>query len=257
MKIELKLILSVIKEAVKAETYIKGTIDRAAGGDQHATNAVAFHETAGDEKVHERKIVRGIWTSADKLRSYIQDYLDVDGSSVSDNNALAIDESADTITLKLNVSDRYNKANSDALARLCSKYIEDNTLVLWWGATGNQTQTQYYNTLLTEDMSAIQRLFIKKAPDAPTATYTTTLTLSGEQLTALVGEHNTITYTIDAGAIDDIDIISLDPSIAFGERDENKKICVHTRSTGYCEMKVFSRHNDTLSKVLRVTVVEE
>lgn len=256
MKIQLNLVLSLIVEAVKAETYIKGTVDRAAGGDQHASNAVAYHETAGDETVHERKIIRGIWTSSDKLRSYIQDYLDVDGASVADNNTLTVDEANDKIVLTLNVSERFNKANSDALARLCSKYIEDNTLVLWWGAI-NQQQMQYYNALLVEDMAGIQRLFNKRAPSIPETRYTTTLELSGEQLETYVGEHNTITYSIDDGVIDDIDIISLDPYIARGERDENYSICVHPRHSGYCEMKVFSRHNDRISKVLRVFVVEE
>lgn len=255
MEITLNLVLSVIVEAVKAETYIKGAIDRAAGGDQHATNGVAYHETAGDESVHERKIIRGIYTSADKLRSYIQDYLDVAGSSTADNNAVVISESADSIKLKLVVGERFNKANSDALARLSSKYIEDNTLVLWWGAI-NQQQAQFYSTLLVEDMSAIQRLFIKKAPSAPATTYTTSLTISGSTLEMAVEDDETITYTLSNGAVDDIDIVSSDPFIATGERNEGKLLII-AKHKGYCQMKVFSRHNDTLSKTINVTVKQE
>ena len=57
MKITFTINHSLAIEAVKSETYIKGSIDEAAN--QNATK-LRFNETAGDISVHERKLEKDL-----------------------------------------------------------------------------------------------------------------------------------------------------------------------------------------------------
>lgn len=254
MKVELKLVLSLILEAVKAETHLKARMDRSAGDNQSVSNAVAYHEDAGDEEVHERKLLRGIYTSVDKLRSYITDYMSDLGVAVSDNNIQSeINSDNDTITITLDVTDRFNVANNDALARYCSKYVEDNTLVLWWGAI-NQSQMQYYQALLADDLAAIQRLFTKRASHTPIPTYTHTLTLSAGVVNVYLGESETISYEIDDNALDDIKAKVTGCNIARVEGVGNGVLSVSGLRVGRTTLIVESRHNSEARKEIAVMV---
>lgn len=258
MQIKLNLILSLIVEAVKAETYIKGTIDRAAGNDQHASNGVSYHETAGDEEVHERKILRDIYTSSDKLRTFIQDYLVDSSSSVGSNIVVDINKDTDSIILTLEANNRFRKSNADSLARLCSKFIQDETLVLWWTAIGSQSQIQYYTTLANEDTTAIQRLFVKSAPRAVVIPYTSKITIMGgphAQMTIEKGEETTITYTIDDDVIDDVEIVADCPKIDM-LRPNSNEIKIKGISSGVCHVTLYSLHDETVYASLTIVVKE-
>lgn len=202
MQVTLKLFISVILEAVKTETQLKGRIDKA----QNPQLAeLAHHETAGDEAMHERKLMRGIYTSLDKLKVAIIDFLEQKGTAYGDNAiASDINEQNDTITITLALHDRFNGALADTLARLCSKYIEDSTLVFWWGATGIASQAQFYQALLVEDFASITRAFTKKPAFATEIPYTSKISVEASEIHVLLGEEFDLTYAIDGGCRDDI-----------------------------------------------------
>ena len=251
MRIELNLVLSLIMEAVKAETYIKGRIDRATveNGEQ-----LAYHETAGDEVTHERKLMRGIYTSSDKLRGWLQDYLNNEGGHVGGNDfKMIVDEATDKISFELVVSERFNRSNNDALARSMSKFIEDNTLALWWG-TFNEKEAAYYQGLVTEDIAGIQRLLMKTAPRVPVLSYPTKVECDVDEVSVGVGEEQVVSYRIDGDCIDDIDWLCDRPRMAECEKGDGGTFTVRGRYGGVCHVVLFSRHNSEVYKELLVSV---
>lgn len=263
MEIKLNLIIPVIVEAVKAETYIKGTIDRASGNDQHASNAVAFHETAGDEEVHERKIMRGIYTSSDKLCSFIQDYLAESNNTIGDNAIVNVNETTGVIELKISLTNRFRKPNSNSLARLCSKFIEDQTLVWWWGAIGNANQIQFYQAMLTEDKDAILRLFIKTAPTAVEVPYTSEVSITDSDGDAIAStgisidanDSFTIKYELDENVLDDIEVISDNGNVTISRLD-NHQIKITGKRNGVSNVTLYSIHDETVYASVKVTVTD-
>ena len=154
------IIRSVIVDAVKTDTHIKGTIDKSL--DEKASR-VAYNETAGDEEYHLRKIDRTITASAENLVAEISDML-------SGNAQVTPDYTSDTEKIKISVGvdARFNTSFAPTLARLSSEYITNYVLVLWWGAiTNGQNQVQFYNSLAQSYLNSIRKCFNKMAPAAP------------------------------------------------------------------------------------------
>ena len=158
--LKIEILRSVIVDAVKTDTHIKGTIDKSL--DERASRA-AYNETAGDEAYHERKIDRTITASAENLVAEISDMLS--------GNAEVQADFDDTEKIKINVGvdARFNTSFAPTLARLSSEYITNYVLVLWWGAiTNGQNQVQFYTQLSNSYLNSIRKCFNKMAPTAPT-----------------------------------------------------------------------------------------
>lgn len=252
MQIKLNLVKSLIIESVKAETYIKGEIDKSSA---QGINKLAYNEQAGDDEHHERKLVRTMYTALGELKGMLSNYLDNSGTSSGDNIVSEVEDDTDSIVLTINVSSRFNKAYSDSLAKLCSKYIEDKMLVLWWG-TINQNQAAFYSNLVTSDIDSIERCFNKTAPSAPKIGYTTKINLMPSDYSTLdmnIGDEEQISYSIDAGALDDIEILIADENIAKAYRTSNG-FSVFAANAGVTTAKLFSLHNDTVSKIITIQV---
>lgn len=249
--IKLNLVISLILEAVKAETFIRGNIDKAANDTAYKQ---AYHEEAGDEQFHERKLMRSIYTAAEELKGMLGDYVSRQGPSLADNIICEIAEDTDSIVFTLNVSGRFNTAFTTSLARLCSKYIEDKSLMLWWG-TFDQTQATYYATLCANDATAISRCFNKTAPRVPKIPFTKSIKLEGDTIELAVGERASITYTIDAEVIDDIEAITKDHYVAKVDRDCDG-FAITGCHPGETTAKLFSLHNDKVATELTVKVIE-
>lgn len=249
MQIRLSLVLSVIVEAVKAETYFKGKADRAT--DEKASQ-LAYHETAGDDFTDERKIMRDIYTSCDTLRAFLSEYASGERSHTGDNITLLVDEPGDHILMTLDVSRRFNLTNTDALARKCSEFITYRATMLWWVPINGQ-HAQYYLQLLEQVKIDIPRFFIKTPPRPPRAAYTGEIKLSVNALTLAEGETGRVGMEIDDWCADDIELRTDNPDIALGER-RDKGFTVVARHKGTCDIVAYSRHNTDICRVLRVTV---
>ena len=156
----IEILRSVIVDAVKTDTHIKGTIDKSI--DEKASR-VAYNETAGDEAYHLRKIDRTITASAENLVAEISDML-------SGNTEINPDYSDPSkIKISVGVDARFNTSFAPTLARLSSEYITNYVLVLWWGAiTNGQNQVQFYSQLSNSYLNYIRKCFNKVAPAAPT-----------------------------------------------------------------------------------------
>lgn len=160
--LKIEIIRSVIIDAVKTDTHIKGTIDKSL--DERASRA-AYNETAGDEAYHERKIDRTITASAENLVAEISDMLS--GNAEVQANF----DDSEKIKISVGVDARFNTSFAPTLARLSSEYITNYVLVLWWGAiTNGQNQVQFYTQLSNSYLNSIRKCFNKMAPAAPQIT---------------------------------------------------------------------------------------
>lgn len=254
--IRLTLKKSLIIEAVKGETYIKGRVDNAAAPDGKA-HLLAYEEEAGNEEFHERKLQRTMFTALSELKGVLADYVHPTNATSGDN--ISIDTSKDDdIFINLVVSDRFNQAQVTPLAHLCAKYIEDNMLTQWWGAF-NPNQTQFYAAQMQLDINSISICFNKLAPAVPTYHYPKTVSPSDSKtdFTERVGEEFSITYVTDAECTDDVECIVDNHYIAVAIRvPDDTKFKIRTRHTGVTTYKVFSRHDETISFSGSIIVTE-
>lgn len=146
-------------ETVKNETHITARITKSANSN---AAELAFHEEAGDESYHERKLERDLFGAIDKLKSELSNY--VLGESVSS----AISD--DTIEIKLDLGDRINSGYLTPLADLFSKFIEDTMLAEWWTPI-NADRMKIYLEHSILDLQNIRKCFVKAAPAASSHDY--------------------------------------------------------------------------------------
>jgi len=248
--IELQFVKSAILENVKSETFLRGQVVKAA--DQKAISEV-YHEQAGNEVYQERLLNRGLYTNLSALKTHLSDYLTSSGQSTADN-ITEVDEEG-VITLTLLVSDRFNTGYTDSLAKLCSKYIEECMLVDWWKPI-NEKQAAIYQQFTEKDLQDIKRCFNKTAPVAPSYAYPTTLNVNGSAIDIGIGEESTVTYSISDGAIDDIEVLIEDTHICNAGRTK-EGFTVIGKQLGHTWIKLYSRHNEELNRVLHVYVTDQ
>lgn len=257
--IRLNIIKSPIIDAIKSETFIKGLIDKSV--DERASKT-AFQEAAGDDAFHERKLERIINQSAGTLSTLLCDWLTDEVSNKSGDNAVSIDTS-DTarIVFDLNVTDRFNESYTTVLARLCSQYIENQSLVLWWTPI-NDKQAALYDNLRKTTENDIQRCFNKVAPKAPYYPFTKKLSVDKKEIEIVVPKDMNypfnddsvsaeIRYTIDENTIDDINYESC--SAVSILRGTGQVLHVYPRFTGVFYVDLYSCHMEEETK-LTVTI---
>lgn len=261
MVIKFQIVKSIVREAVQNATYIKGQIDRTT---QNANNAVLQTEMVGDEVVHERNFTHDFDSALEMLKTFFVDYLTPTAQTVGDNSIYYGSKTDDVVEFTLEVSRRYNGTLTDALARLSARYVEDYILNEWWLKTTNIKQAEVYTAKLQADEQAIRKCFILSAPAVPVVPYPTELTakVDGEgiegEITIEKGEETTLSYSINDGAIDDIEARSDCPSIVEIHRCKDRRsFTLIPRNTGFCMVKLWSRHSDNLEFTCGVIVTEE
>ena len=247
--ITLTLYKTQIIESVKNETFLRGTFDKAA--DVRAVQ-MAYVEQAGDEEYHKRLLLRSLSTSLEELKSYLSDYLSATGGSTGDN--VIEDDSDDVVTLTLVVGERFNYGYTDSIARLSAKFIEEVMLMDWWRPI-NEKQSSLYAKFVERDLASIRRCFNKTAPSAPSYKYPTSLKVHGSAINIGVGEEHTVTYTISAGAIDDIEVRIGDIHICGSGRN-SEGFTIYGRNHGVTYIQLYSRHNQELNQNIQVYVNE-
>jgi len=239
-----------IIESVKNETFHRGSFDKAV--DAKAIS-FAYVEQAGDEEYQKRLLLRSLSTSLEELKSYLSDYLSTIGGSTGDN--VIEDDSEDTITLTLTVGDRFNHGYTNSVARISAKFIEDMMLMDWWRPI-NEKQSSLYAKFVERDLAAMRRCFNKTAPKAPSYKYPTSLKVHGSAINIGVGEEHTVTYTISAGAIDDIEVRIEDTHICGSSSRSKEGFTIFGRNYGTTCIQLYSRHNQELNQNIQVHVNE-
>lgn len=249
MQIQLTLSKSLITEAVKAETFLRGNYVKAS--DQSGSTATVGYKTqAGDDEVDERKLDRDIRYAAEKLKTVFVDYITPSAIAKGDD-IIDSSDSDDQIVYRLTVSTRWNGTLTDACARLSSRYIQDCATMLWYQAIGDRQQTEYYAVLLRQDETEVRKCFVKSPPEAPSLSYSSKIQfqqplMTDGSLSVVEGDTETVTYTLDDGAIDDIESRSGEPSVVRTYLDSDGKWCIEALRPGVSAVTFFSRHNDTV-----------
>ena len=245
--ITLNLVISLIIEAVKTETHIKGRVDKAV---DDKASALAYNEEAGDDEFHERKLYRTLHTSLSRLKTLIGDYVDSSVSRTADNIFTVVNKDSDTITMQLKVSDRFNESFAEPLAKLCSKYIEDHILYLWWG-TFNVKQAEFYRSLVQIDEQDILSCFTKTAPSVPSTSYTSFIkTQMGNVIRVEAGETFTVTYQV---SVDDVEA-RVDGSVAEVLSKGDNEFELSAKRAGVCLLHLYSRHDEDVSCTIKISV---
>lgn len=262
MIIKFQIIKSVVIEAVKSTTYLKAKVDSAA--DENAVK-VGFNEAAGDDEVHENLLTHDFQTALEMVKTLLAEYLVPTAQSVGDNIIYYNDKDDDIVEFVLNASRRCNGTLTDTLARLVAKYVEDYMIFQWWTKTTNLKQAEIYQASLAVDEKSIRRCFVLSGPTLPTIPYAQHLTAKvdgseeeGAVTIALENKEETLSYSIDNGAIDDIEARSDDPSVLEIHRSpEPYTFSLNPVNTGVAIVTLFSRHSDKLKVEIEVTVAKE
>lgn len=262
MIIKFQIIKSVVIEAVKSTTYLKAKVDSAA--DENAVK-VGFNEAAGDDEVHENLLTHDFQTALEMVKTLLAEYLVPTAQSVGDNIIYYNDKDDDIVEFVLNASRRCNGTLTDTLARLVAKYVEDYMIFQWWTKTTNLKQAEIYQASLAVDEKSIRRCFVLSGPTLPTIPYTQHLTAKvdgseedGAVTIALENKEETLSYSIDNGAIDDIEARSDDPSVLEIHRSpEPYTFSLNPVNTGVAIVTLFSRHSDKLKIEVEVTIAKE
>lgn len=261
MIIKFQIIKSVVLAAVKAATYLKAQADVAA---QPTAAKLAYTETAGDDDIHESILSHDFQTALEVLKTIFVDYIVPTPQTIGDNAIYYASVTDDVVTFTLNVSRRFNGSLTDALARLSAKYAENYIVAQWWQKNGNLNQAAPYQSAVAADEIAIRRCFVLSAPAVPIIKYPTTLTAKVDgtdaegEITMRVDENATVSYSIDAGAVDDIEARSEDTGIVEIMRYRAPMTFeLVPRNTGVARIRLFSRHTDNVYVEFTVIVSKE
>ncbi len=168
MKIEFTISKSLAVEAVKAETYIKGSIDDASN--QGATK-LRYNETAGDESVHERKLSKDFVRGVERLKSIYNDFFTPTHKSVGNTSISASYGTNGDAAISIVISRRFNGALTNAIANYSQEYVEDYMSYQWWIVTGMQKQAEPYANMMKDLEEKIKKSFSISTPLESTAEY--------------------------------------------------------------------------------------
>ena len=281
MTIKLTLLKSLIIEAVKNETFHKGQFDKAV--DEKAITA-AYHEQAGNETYQERILGRAFYTNLAVFKTLVTEYVGGGGFDAADN--VTDIEDGDTVNVFINVSDRFNKAFTDPLAKLASDFIINSMLMDWWRPV-NKEQASLYAQFIERTTMAIRRCFNKMPPKAPTYKFPTAIILkypivdeqngvpgmltpdSSPTIPTEVlfqnpwhigrGDESEITYTLRGESgndkpVDDI-IVRCDGGCCKPFIGHEGSWCLRGIDKGYSIVTLFSRHNDKVFAKFAVRIV--
>ena len=163
----LSLNKKLIIEAVKADTYITGAIDKSSDGVKNA--ALAYNEQAGDDTYHERKLTRTLAGAVGSLEANLAEFVDSSTENgITDTLGSAGEDGSFTIVIL--VSDRYNNGLAYPIAQLSQEYIVNKMLYYWWQSI-RPALAKDYLAFSTESLSNIRLCLAKTAPLVSDANY--------------------------------------------------------------------------------------
>ncbi len=164
--ITLNLNKQLIIEAVKADSFLTGQIDKAEDAVKNAS--LAYNEQAGDETYQERKLVRTLRSAVAKFEANLAEFVDSAVGSISDTLANAGSDGKFTITVI--VSDRYQNGLAGPLSSLAEEYIINVMDYTWWQAIKPSLAETYFK-FASDSITHIRLCLAKTAPTSSAADY--------------------------------------------------------------------------------------
>lgn len=162
--ITLSLKKSLVLEAVKADTYQSGQVDKASDPVKNA--ALAYNEQAGDETYQERKLVRFLRSGLARFAAAMNEFVDSESGSIS----YTLSDSSDAITIKVVVSDSYNDGLAQPLSSFAEEYVSYTMDYMWWQSIKPALAKDYFG--YAQDTLTQIRLCLAKTAPASSSSYT-------------------------------------------------------------------------------------
>lgn len=163
--ITLTLSKNLIFEAVKAESYNTGEIDKSPDPARNARPASL--EQAGGEAYQERILLRYLKAAVGKFEAQMAEFLETLEGSVSDT----LSNNSDPFTVSLIVNDRFNNGLAKPLSSLCEDFLICHMLGSWWNIFKPDYAKSYY--LNAQDaLNHVRLCFGKTSPAADGGSYT-------------------------------------------------------------------------------------
>ena len=163
--ITLNLNKDLIMEAVKAESYDTGRINKAADPVKNAT--IGMIEQAGGEVYQERQLLRFLKQAVGKFEAQMGEFLEAQNGSVSDT----LSASQSTFVIELIVNDRYNDGLATPMTSLCEDFLINQMLFTWWNGR-HQDFSKTFILMAQDDLENIRLCMTKTAPASSSSTYT-------------------------------------------------------------------------------------
>lgn len=163
--ITLSLKKSLVLEAVKADTYQSGLVDKAADPVKNA--ALAYNEQAGDETYQERRLVRFLRSGLARFAAAMNEFVDSESGSIS----YTLSDSSDAITIKVVVSDRYNDGLAQPLSSFAEEYVSYTMDYMWWQSIKPALAKDYFG-YAQDTLTQIRLCLAKTAPASSSSSYT-------------------------------------------------------------------------------------
>ena len=163
--ITINLEKDLIFEAVKAETYDTGRINKSADPVKNAPIGMA--DQAGGEQHQERQLLRFLKQAVAKFEAQMGEFLDASEGAVA--NTLSASASPFTITMIVN--DRYNDGMANPMNSLCEDFLINQMLFTWWNGR-DQDFSKTFVLMAQDDIENIRLCLIKTAPEASSVNYT-------------------------------------------------------------------------------------
>ncbi|MBQ7511524.1 MAG: Ig-like domain repeat protein [Prevotella sp.] len=162
--LKLSLKKSLILEAVKADTYQSGQVDKAADSVKNAS--LAYNEQAGDEQYQERKLIRFLRSGLARFAAAMNEFVDTESGTL---NYTLTDES-DNIEIRVVVSDRYNDGLAQPLSSFAEEYVSYTMDYMWWQSIKPNLAKDYFG-YAQDTLTQIRLCLAKTAPKASAASY--------------------------------------------------------------------------------------
>lgn len=160
------LSLKDIKQAVKADSYITGQIDKSVDVVKNAQ--LAFNEQAGDEQYHEIKIFRTIKGALAKFEASISEFVETSNGSAVVSDTLT--QSTDKFDIIITVNNRMTPAFATTMAYLAQEYIINMALYYWWQPI-KPALAKDYAAAAESNLIDVKRCLAKSAPYASVTSY--------------------------------------------------------------------------------------
>lgn len=163
--ITLSLKKSLIIEAVKADTFQSGLVDKAADPVKNA--ALAYNEQAGGEGYQERKLLRFLRSGLARFAAAMNEFVDPKTGSIT----YTLSDASDDITIVVVVSNRYNDGLAQPLSSFAEEYITYTMDHMWWQSI-KPAQAKDYFGYAQDTLTQIRLCLAKTAPESSQASYT-------------------------------------------------------------------------------------
>ena len=164
--ITLNLQKDLIFEAVKAESFDAGRIEKSADPVKNA--AAAASEQAGGEQHQDRQLLRYLKQAVGKFEAQMGEFLDAASGSISDTLATT---STSAFSITMIVNDRYNSGLATPMSSLCEDYLVNCMLFTWWNSR-KQDYAKSFLLMAQDDIDHVRLCLCKTSPEASSSSYT-------------------------------------------------------------------------------------